>query len=318
MTKARYFVFSVLVGLAVTCGAVSAKQEHAAKPPSGTGKAADQKEPVNKPPRVVMLRINGEEITVEDYVNFLQRNPVYLESSALDAGKAAAVQAMVANQLLRDDVLRKGLVASAKKPTVAELREGYEKLAAQKFPAPPAPGDDAAYQFYQAHQNDYGIPEMVRVSQIQFRNPENATAEQKVAVKKRAEDALRRLNAGESFAKLAGELTENPRAKPPQGDLGFLGRMGDPWLTAAIQNLKVGEHTQVIESPAGYEILMLADVRPALISPYPNVRDKVIQRMRAEAQAKLRDAYVKDLAKNAKVELVQEDLKPLFPKGIFP
>jgi len=279
---------------------------------------AKEESTAKQPPRVVMLRIDGQDVTVQDYVNFLQRNTSYVHSSMTPEGKADAVRAVIANVLLQEDIKRKGLMPDSDKPTAAKLGLAYTKLAEQYFPLPPLPDEKEAYQYYLDHQNDFGIPEMVRVSQIQFRVPENASEEQKAAAKKRADAALKRLEAGEPFAQLAGELTENPQAKLPQGDLGFLPRERDRWLKAAIQGLKVGEHTKVIESPVGYEILMVTDVREALISPYANVRNKVMRNMRAKAQAKQRDAYVKELAKTAKIEIVQEELKPLFPNGVFP
>jgi hypothetical protein len=274
--------------------------------------------PAAQPPRVVMFRINGEEITVQDYVNFLQVNQSYVRLSMTPEGKAETVRAVVANVLLRDDIMQKGLLPRSEKATPTQLGEAYAKLAKEYFPLPPAPDEKAAYQFYLDHQSEFGIPEMVRISQIQFRVPEGANEEQKAAVKKRAEGALQRLETGESFAKLAGELTENPQAKLPQGDLGFLPSGKDPWLTKAIAGLKEGEHSKVVESPVGYEILMVTHISEGLVAPYANVREKVIQRMRADAQSKKRDAYIEKLARNADITIVQDELKPLFPNGIFP
>lgn len=319
MDQIKRPVIAVLVSLALVSPSHAAKQESAAKNEGVSEQSADvsQASPP-RPIKVVMLKVDGAEITVQDYVNFLQQNPPYIQASKTSVGKAEALRALVASQLLKSDMLRKGLLPKDKEKVKAELNKAYEKLSEKYFPLPPVPDEKMAYQFYLDHQNEYGIPEMVRVSQIQLRFPENASPEQKEAVRKRAEDLLKRIEAGESFAKLASEFTENPRAKVPQGDLGFMMREGDPWLSAAIKNLKVGEHTQVIESPVGYEILLLTDVRPALISPYPNVREKVIQRIRLEGQAKQRDAYVRELAKHAKIEIVQEELKSLFPQGVFP
>lgn len=305
----------LLAGLGLTAASyagATAKSAPAAKSEKAPGEQSTGKQP----PRVVMFKTNGVEVTVQDYANFLQRNQVYVQKSMTDEGKAEVIREIIGNQLLKDDIVRKGL--AKKDGTAAELGEAFQKLAKEHFPLPPMPEEETVYKYYLDHQNDYGIPEMVRISQIQFRIPDNATAEQKTAARQRAEAALRRLDAGEAFPKVAAELTENPSAKPPQGDIGFLPREGDPWLTDAVRNLKVGERTKVIESPAGYEILMLTDVRKALITPYANVRDKVIQRMRAAGQAKQRDAYIKELARNAKIEIVQPELKPLFPKGVFP
>jgi len=272
-----------------------------------------------KPERVVMVRVNGEEITVEDYVNFLQKNPTYVQASMAKDGKAKVVQVLVANALMRQRMTGDGLLSNSEKITEAKLMSAYAQLSEKHFPLPPAPADDEAVrQYYLQHQNDYGIPELARVSQIQFLVPKNATPGQKSAARKKAEAALKRLKAGEPFAKVAKALTENPAAKSRGGDLGFFPRQEVSWLQDALKDLKPGQYSRVIESPVGYEILLFTDIRPRLNSTYEDVRDKVAQRMRLEAQDKDREAYLNRLAKEAKIEIVQEELKPLFPKGIFP
>lgn len=272
----------------------------------------------NKPKRVVMVRVNDEEITVEDFVNFLQKNPTHIQAYTSNDGKANAIRSMVANALLRQRMTGDGLLSDSEKVTEEKLKQSYSKFSEKHFPLPPAPAEKAVRRYYLQHQNDFSIPELARVSQVQFRVPEKATPEQKSAARKKAEVALERLKAGEPFAKVAEELTENPAAKTRGGDLGFFPRQEISWLRDALKDLKPGQYSRVIESPAGYEILLFTDVRPRLNSTYEDVRDKVAQRMQLEAQSKARKAYLDRLSKEAKIQIVQEELKPLFPKGIFP
>lgn len=271
-----------------------------------------------KPKRVVMVRVNGEEITVEDYVNFLQKNPTQIQASTSKEGKANAVRVLVANALMRQRMTGDGLLSDSEEITEAKLKQAYAKFSEKHFSLPPAPAEKAVRHYYLQHQNDYGIPELARVSQIQFRVPEGATPEQKSAARKKVEAARERLKAGVPFAKVAEELTENPAAKSRGGDLGFFPRQEISWLRDALKDLKPGQYSRVIESPSGYEILLFTDIRPRLNSTYEDVRDKVAQRMRIEAQGKAREAYLDRLSKEAKIEIVQEELKPLFSKGMFP
>lgn len=267
-----------------------------------------------------MLKVNGKEFTVQDYASFLQRNMVYAESAMVsDQGKAEALRAMVGSDLVRDAMLKEpGLIANKDKPTREEYSAAYEKLAEKYFPIPPAPDEKAAYQYYLDHKDQYGLPDMVRVSQIQFRYPEHASEEQKKVAHDKAELAITRLGKGEDFSLVAEQMTENPLGKLPKGDLGFLVRDSDAWLKNAVKGMKAGDVTAILESPVGYEILSVTDLRPAMVSPYANVREKVIQAMKDEIQTKSRDEYIKKLAKGAKIEVVQDELKPLFPNGLFP
>jgi parvulin-like peptidyl-prolyl isomerase len=266
-----------------------------------------------------MARIGADEITVQEFMQFLSHNPSQISEMLTPAGKANLLRKAIANRLLIQEMGKEGLLSG--KPTPDDYQKAFPKLAAKHFPLPPVPDKESLHQYYLDHQQDFSIPAAVRLSQIQFRFSEQAkqvSAEDKAATKKRAEAALHRLEKGESFAKLAGELTEYPRAKPSQGDLGFIPRQEDPWLEKALAGVKAGQHTGILESPVGYEILMLTEEREAIITPFPEARDKVAQRMQLDRQNQLRDAYVKELAKKVKVEILSDDLKEEFSKGIFP
>jgi parvulin-like peptidyl-prolyl isomerase len=270
----------------------------------------------SSPERVVMARVGPDEITVQEFMQFLASNPDQLSKTTTPAGKADLLRKAIANRLLVQEMGKEGLLPE--KATPNDYQKAFPKLAEKHFPLPPAPDEKSLRQYYLDHQQEFGIPAAVRLSQIQFRFPEKAGAEDKAAARKRAEAALRRLEGGESFAKLADELTEYPPAKLAHGDLGFVSRQVDPWLEMALAGVKVGQHTGVLESPVGYEFLLITEEREAIVSPFPDVRDKIAQQMQLDRQNQLRDAYVKELAKNVKVEIVQDDLKKEFAKGIFP
>ncbi len=272
--------------------------------------------PLQQHERVVMARVGAEEITVEEFMQFLARNPSRVSEAMTPTGKAELLRTAIANRLLMQAMGKEGLLPE--KPTPDDYKKALPKLADKHFPLPPAPDENSLHQYYLDHQQDFGIPAAVRLSQIQFRLPKSAGAEDKLATRKRAEAALRRLEGGEPFAKLAGELTEYPRAKLTQGDLGFVPRQGDPWLEKALAGVKVGQHTGILESTVGYEILLITEERQAIITPFPEARDKIAKRMQADGQNRLRAAYVKELAKKTKVEIVQDELKEAFAKGIFP
>ena len=266
--------------------------------------------------RVVMARVGPDEITVQEFMKFLAENSDQVAEATTTDGRVKLLRKAIANRLLVQAMDKDGLLP--KKATPEDYQKAFPKLAKKHFPAPPVPDEKSLHQYYLDHQQAFGIPASVRLSQIQFRFPEKASAEDKAAAKKRAEAALRRLEGGESFAKLAGELTEYPPAKQSQGDLGFIPLQVDPWLVKALAGVKVGQHTGILESPVGYELLLITEERAAITTPFPDVRNKIAQQMQLDKQNQLRDAYVKELAKTIKVEIVSDDLKEEFAKGIFP
>jgi parvulin-like peptidyl-prolyl isomerase len=89
-------------------------------------------------------------------------------------------------------------------------------------------------------------------------HPEYDTA----PARQKAEDLLKRVRAGEDFAALATEFSEDPGSKTQGGDLGWFGRgaMVKEFEDAAFA-LKQGEVSGVVESPFGYHIIKVEEHR---------------------------------------------------------
>lgn len=292
----------------------------AAEKPSAANKSSAATEAPAGPMDQPLLTVDNLPVTSRDYANFLQSHPSIVSRAASSKeGKIDALRELVTVYLLRKAMYAEGLLKDPQKtPSTNDITVAYEKLAEKHFTLPPNPTDKEGLAYYQAHQGDYGIPDMVRLSQILFKFPREADQAVRNAAHQRAEKALKRLEAGEKFAEVAAEMTENPIGKVVGGDIGYVNPDEQEWMKLALKDMKPGARTGVVESPAGYVILAMTDVRPGLISPYANVRDQVIKTLRDSEQKKLRDIYVNALAKEAKIELLTPDVKALFPQGMFP
>ena len=310
--KKAIYIGGMLMMLA-TGTAVAAAQSKAELSSPGKGEAA------HKPLPVVMFKINNEEFTVEQYARFLQANPKIVSQAVnTDAGKAAAVREMAATYLLRQALYDEGLLKKGQDSDRAVILKAYEDLAAKHFPIPPKPDEKSAYQYYLDNPGKYGIPRMVRLNQILMKARKDADATVRTAARDRAEAALKRIANGEAFADVAAGVTENPVGKLTRGDIGFLAPDDLSWLKPVVKDKKAGDLLGVVESPEGFEVLQITEERPALTTPYANVRDTVVQQLRDEEQQKLRAAYVRELAKNARWEIVEPTLKPVMGGVLFP
>ena len=294
---------------------VASPQAQSAAPPEAGGEAASPAGPPKTMPRVVMARVGDQDITVDEFMKYVSKDARLVQQATTDAGRAAILKDLIEQRLLVEAIRREGLVGDDPERPLnqKDLAAGYQSLMQKHFPMPAEPTDQEAYEYYMQHQEQYGIPETVRVSQIQFRVPRNATQAEREEARARAEAALKRLEAGEPFEQVAAAVTENRRAKVASGDLGFLPLKRDPWLAKSLEGLKPGQHTGVLESPVGFEILKLTDHREALIAPYANVRDRILASMRLEGQNLARERYFGELAKQVGVTIEMPELQAAMP-----
>lgn len=314
--KITAHISGFLIACMLFCGVASAENKDQSKA-SGSIKESTKETPPEQKPLIV---VNGETLTSQSYIYFLQGNPTIVSrATSSEDGKAEALRELVASHLLKKALLDEGILKmdDGEAPPQKEVAEAYEKLAEKHFPLPPKPDEKLSYEYYQAHMNDYGIPAVTRLSEIYIKHPEGAGKAVVDAARERAKKIQARLAAGEQFSEVAAEETDNPVGKLTKGDIGFQQTEEIAWLKDAIKSLNVGGRTDLIETPTGFLILEVTDKRPALISPYANVRDKVMQALRDSGQKKQRDAYVRELAKTAKIEIIEPELKRLFKNGIF-
>jgi hypothetical protein len=75
--------------------------------------------------------------------------------------------------------------------------------------------------------------------------------------KQRASEALARARKGEDFAKLIGEYTEEPHTDQTHGELkNFRRKDAMPSFADAAFKLKVGEVSDVVDTPYGYMVIL--------------------------------------------------------------
>jgi peptidyl-prolyl cis-trans isomerase D len=126
-------------------------------------------------------------------------------------------------------------------------------------------------KFYNEHMNRYRQPKKVKARHILAKVAETATDEDKKKAREKVEGAKKRIEAGEDFAKVAEELSEDGSAKSG-GDLGFFGpgAMVKPFEDAAF-NLEKGKLSDIVESRFGYHVIRVDDVQPPVTKELKDV-----------------------------------------------
>lgn len=113
-----------------------------------------------------------------------------------------------------------------------------------------------------------------------------------------AKAALKRVQAGEDFAKVADELSKDPGSKG--GDLGFFTRdkMVPEFADVAFK-LDVGKVSEPVKSQFGFHIIKVEEKRTKPFPPFDAVKDQISQYVARKSQSdlilKLREGSIVEL-----------------------
>lgn len=134
--------------------------------------------------------------------------------------------------------------------------------------------------FYDEQDERFHKPEQVQARHILFRTKSNATEQEEEAVRARALAALERLKAGEDFAALAEELSEDPGSKSRGGDLGFFprGQMVQAFEEAAFDQ-EPGTISDLVRSDFGFHIIRVEEHREALDQSLDEVAREIAEEL---------------------------------------
>ena len=162
--------------------------------------------------------------------------------------------------------------------------------------------DEAEVKAYYDHNLKlYTEPEEIRVRQIFFRLPENATDEQKREVRDQAAAALERAKKGEDFVQLVKELSQGETA-PIGGDLGFMQRdQAIPEIAEATRGLKPGDIAGPIEAAGGFNVFKLEEVRSP-VRPFAKVKDEITKMLYEQKIENTYRTWLQSLRGDANIE----------------
>jgi peptidyl-prolyl cis-trans isomerase C len=174
--------------------------------------------------------------------------------------------------------------------------------------------------FYTGHPSDFEQPEKVHVRHLLLTTVDQATqaplpADQVAAKRKQIDDLLRRARAGEDFATLARQYSEDPGSKDNGGEYTFpRGQMVAEFETAAFA-LTNNQISDVVTTKFGYHIIKLLDRTPAKTLELTSVVDgvpvseSIKNYLLQQKIAKLEPDYLAKLKKTSDVEIVDAKLK---------
>ena len=167
------------------------------------------------------------------------------------------------------------------------VRIEYVLYTPDKFTGEAQVSDAEVQQYYDEHIAEYEKPEQVHARHILFLFAAKATAEDKAKVRERAQEVLAKVKAGEDFAALATQYSEDSSAAQG-GDLGSFtrGKMVPPFERAAFA-LAPGETSDLVESPFGLHIIKVESKEAAHTQPLDEVRAQIADKLKQEKAREL-------------------------------
>jgi peptidyl-prolyl cis-trans isomerase C len=286
----------------------------------------------------VLARINGEPVTKVDFDRFIKnleatRGPIPQERRH-EIYRAALDQLITYNVMKQEATSRKVEIADADLESRVQQMQG--KMTAEQFNKALAERDTSATQlrtdtrrdmmirkmmegeaasvaeatepeakdFYDKNPDKFKQGELLRASHILVKADEQADEATKKQARAKIDDILERVRAGEDFAKLARENSDDG-SKDQGGDLGFFrrGQMVPPFDQAAFA-LQPGEISDVVTTQFGYHIIKSVERKDAQVVPYDKVQPQILKFLSDKKKQDRVNAFIEELKQRAKIEVL--------------
>lgn len=208
--------------------------------------------------KIVLLEAEKQNIKIDQ-----AKIDAEIETMAENNGGMEALEASMAIYGMDLDTLKKNIETNY---TLEALLEPYADIT-----------EDDMKAYFEENKDAYGSQEQVKASHILVKDE---------ALAKEIEEKLK---AGEDFAELAKEYSEDPGSKELGGDLGFFPRgMMVPEFEEAAFNAEIGKVTEPVKSEHGYHIIKVEEKKEGNEANYEDAKDQVKSSL---IQAKSQEIY---------------------------
>lgn len=165
--------------------------------------------------------------------------------------------------------------------------------------------DQATRDFYDKNKAQIRSPERLHLRHILVVAAAKAPAAEKAKARQKAEALLKRLQAGEDFAKVAQESSDDLSSKPRGGDLGWYvrGQTVPTFERAAFALTQPNELSGVVESPFGFHIIQLLERQQPAEVPYEQVKERLATMLKQQQAQQQVEVRVRELRAKGKIEV---------------
>jgi peptidyl-prolyl cis-trans isomerase C len=227
-------------------------------------------------------------------------------------------------QALSEESYRRQLLAVGMTPQEfeAQIREQaiVKAVIDREIKAKKTVTDAEARAFYATNTTLFREPELVRASHVLISTRDNITGkpltpEAKLEKRQLANKIDARAKAGEDFAALVKEFSQDTRSKAQGGEYTFARAKDDPRrammpeFESAAFSMKPGQVSDIVETSYGYHIIKTIEKIPVKTIDYSQVEARIKDSLLRDAVEKDLPSYIEKLRKEAGVQILLSDNK---------
>jgi parvulin-like peptidyl-prolyl isomerase len=179
-------------------------------------------------------------------------------------------------------------------------RETREQLVSQKLVEEVSGqievSDADVEQYYENNKDQFQVEEGVRPAHILVAKED----------KDLADELHQRVLDGEDFAALAEEYSIDDASAADGGDLGWPTYPFVAEFQAALDQLDVGDVSAPVESPFGWHVITVLEVREGGTLTVAEAREQIVVSIQSQRQADAFQQYVDELREEAEIEYVED------------
>jgi peptidyl-prolyl cis-trans isomerase C len=227
-------------------------------------------------------------------------------------------------QALSEESFRRQLIAVGMTPDQfsAQIHEQavVKAVIDRELRASKKVSDEDVRKFYDENPILFKEPERVRASHILISTRDSITGkplapELKLEKKRAAERILKRVRAGEDFAKLAREFSDDTQTKESGGEYTFARARDNPRqamvpeFEAAAFSMTTNQISDLVETAFGYHIIKLLGKTPEKKVEFAMVQEQIRDNLLREDVEKDLPAFISKLREQAEVEILSPGKK---------
>ncbi|MPZ18661.1 MAG: hypothetical protein GEV06_12215 [Luteitalea sp.] len=181
--------------------------------------------------------------------------------------------------------------------------------------------EEEAREYYKAHSTEFTQEEMVTLREVFVALPkaeEGKPADPKAvqAAQEKLEKVQARLEAGEDFTKLAGEMSD----APSRANAGLIGPLAARELSVNHQQLlakiEPGQVGEPIETNDGWQIIKLESRTPQKVTSFDEAREEINQKVFETKQGGEFQKYLGRLRRQAIIEWKNNEVKRAYEQAV--